>query len=103
MTGVQAYMGNQIPALTGSVVFTDFAQNPATHSPARGVLAYTRIRMDGQLSDYQIIDTVDDFGSQPAYYVSLGTNINQTRLYLGVYGSSRVTDLHKGTIYEIVP
>ena len=31
LTGVQAYMGNGIPALTGSVVFTDFARekNPS--------------------------------------------------------------------------
>jgi hypothetical protein len=35
--------------------------------------------------------------------MSLGTNGDQTRLYLGVYGSMKVTDFNKGTIFEIVP
>ncbi len=40
---------------------------------------------------------------QAAYYMSLGTNLDQTRLYLGVYGSMKVTDFNKGTIFEIIP
>ena len=89
LTGVQAYMGNRIPALTGSVVFTDFFRNLETQTPARGFLAYTKIRTDGQLNDYGVIETDDHFGTESAYYVSLGTNQNQTRLFLGVYGSSK--------------
>jgi hypothetical protein len=50
-----------------------------------------------------VIQTDYDFGSQSAYYVSLGTNLNQTRLYLGVYGSMKVTDFNQGTVFEIVP
>jgi hypothetical protein len=102
LTGVQAYLGNGIPALTGSVVFTDFVRKESQSQP-RGVLAYTRVRTDGKQNDFSVMNIDYDFGSQPAYYVSLGTNQNQTRLYLGVYGSTKVTDFNQGTVYEIVP
>lgn len=103
LTGVQPYMGNRIPDLTGSVVFTDFAQNEESKPPVRGVLAYTRPTRSCKLNDFSIIETDYDFGSESSYYVCLGTNMNQTRLYLGVYGSFKVTDLNKGTIFEILP
>ena len=103
LTGVQAYLGNGIPGLTGSVVFTDFARNEESEPPIRGVLAYTRARTDCKLNDFSVIETDYNFGSGSAYYVSLGANLNQTRLYLGVYGSMNVTDFNQGTIFEIVP
>jgi hypothetical protein len=103
LTGVQPYMGNGIPDLTGSVVFTDFARNEEAKPPVRGVLAYTRVRADCKLSDFSVIETDYNFGSQSAFYVSLGTNLNQTSLYLGVYGSRNVTDFNQGTIFEIIP
>ncbi|KAB2336167.1 PQQ-dependent sugar dehydrogenase [Cytobacillus depressus] len=103
LTGVQAFMGNGIPALTGSVVFTDLARKEESGSPVRGVLAYTRVRSDGKLNNFSVIETNYDFGSGSAYYVSLGTNTDQTRLYLGVYGSMKVTDFNQGTVFEIVP
>lgn len=102
LTGVQAYMGNEIPALTGSVLFTDIARKEESGSPARGVLAYTRIRTDGKLNDYSVIQTDYNFGSGAAHYVSLGTNLDQTKLYLGVYGSMKVTDFNQGTVFEII-
>lgn len=103
LTGVQPYMGNGIPDLTGSVVFTDLARDEESHSPVRGVLAYTRVRTDCKLNDFSVIETDYNFGSQSAYYVSLGTNLDQNRLYLGVYGSMKVADLNQGTVFEIVP
>ncbi|MFZ5351828.1 MAG: PQQ-dependent sugar dehydrogenase [Bacillota bacterium] len=105
LTGVQPYMGNGIPFLKKSIVFTDFAREHrhASQTPARGVLAYTRVRTDCKLSDFGVIETDYDFGSQSAFYVSLGTNLNQTRLYLGVYGSMNVTDSNLGTVFEIIP
>lgn len=103
LTGVQSYMGNSIPDLTGSVVFTDFARNEGSQPPIRGVLAYTRIKTDCKLNDFSVIETNYNFGPQAAYYASLGTNLNQTRLYLGVYGSMNVTDFKQGTVFEIVP
>lgn len=103
LTGVQAYMGNGIPALKGSVVFTDFARDEDSQPPVRGVLAYTRLRPDCKLSDYSLIETIYNFGSQSAYYTSLGTNLDQTKLYLGVYASMNVTDFNQGTIFEVVP
>ncbi len=103
LTGVQPYMGNEIPDLSGSVVFTDFARNEGSQPPIRGVLAYTRVRTDCKLNDFSVIETDYNFGSQSAYYTTLGTNLNQTRLYLGVYGSMNVTDFNQGTVFEIVP
>ena len=103
LTGVQPYMGNNIPDLTGSLVFTDFAQNEESKPPVKGVLAYTKSTKDSKLNDFSVIKTDYDFGSESAYYVCLGTNMNQTRLYLGVYASANVADFGKGTIFEIVP
>jgi hypothetical protein len=102
LTGVQPYMGNRIPGLTGSVVFTDFARKES-QPQVRGALAYTTVRPDGKQNDFSVIQTDYDFGSQSAFYVSLGTNLNQTRLYLGVYGSMSVTDFNQGSVFEIVP
>ena len=102
LTGVQVYMGKRIPALTGSVVFTDLARKES-QPQVRGALAYTIIRPNGKQNDFSVIQTDYDFGSQSAYYVNLGTNLKQTRLYLGVYGSMKVTDLHQGAVFEIVP
>ncbi|MGG2065391.1 PQQ-dependent sugar dehydrogenase [Bacillus sp. S14(2024)] len=103
LTGVQPYMGNGIPNLTGSVVFTDFARKEESRPPVRGVLAYTRVSTDCKLNDFSVIETDYNFGSQSAYYVSLGTNLDQTRLYLGAYCSMKVTDFNQGTVFEIVP
>ncbi|MEH7436660.1 PQQ-dependent sugar dehydrogenase [Neobacillus drentensis] len=103
LTGVQAYMGNGIPDLTGSVVFSDLARKKESQTAARGVLAYSQVRTDGKLNDYSVIETDYNFGSESAYYVNLGTNLDQTRLYLGVYSSMKVTDFNKGTVFEIVP
>lgn len=101
ITGVQAYMGERIPALTGSVVFTDLARKES-QPKVRGALAYTTLRPNGEQNDFSVIQTDYDFGSQSAYYVNLGTNLDQTKLYLGVYGSMKVTDFNQGTIFEIV-
>ena len=103
LTGVQPYMGNGIPGLKGSIVFTDLARNEESQPPVRGVLAYTRGRTDGKLNDFSVIEIDYNFGSQAAYYVSLGTNLNQTRLYLGVHGSMNVGNFNIGTVFEIVP
>ena len=102
LTGVQAYMGNGIPNLTGSVVFTDLARKEESRPPVRGVLAYSRVSTDGKQNDFSVIETDYNFGSGSAYYVSLGTNLDQTKLYLGVYGSMKVTDFNQGTVFEIV-
>jgi len=102
LTGVHPYMGNEIPDLTGCIVFTDLAKNEESKPPKRGVLAYTKIRNDCKLNDFSIIETNYNFGSKSSYYVSLGTNLTQTKLYLGVYGSENVADYNQGTIFEIV-
>lgn len=103
LTGVQPYMGSEIPDLRGSLLFTDFARNEEPRFPARGTLAYTRIRTDFRPNDFSVIQTNYDFGSQSSFYVSLGTNLDQTKLYLGAYGSSNVTDFNQGTVFEILP
>ncbi|MCM3569316.1 PQQ-dependent sugar dehydrogenase [Neobacillus mesonae] len=102
LTGVQAYMGSGIPDLTGSIVFTDLAGDVPSQPTVKGVLAYTKVRTDGKQNDFRMIETDYHFGNQTPYYVSLGTNLDQTILYLGVYGSMKVTDLNQGTVFEIV-
>ncbi|HEX9060748.1 MAG TPA: glucose dehydrogenase, partial [Clostridia bacterium] len=102
LTGVQPYMGNGIPDLTGSVVFTDLARKRVSQPPVRGVLAYTRARSGSKLNDFSVIETDYNFGSRSAFYVSLGANLDQTKLYLGVHSSMNVTDFNQGTVFEIV-
>jgi hypothetical protein len=58
---------------------------------------------DASLRFFSVIETDYNFGSGSAFYVSLGANLDQTRLYLGVYGSMNVTDFNQGTVFEIVP
>ncbi len=105
LTGVQPYMGAAIPDLTGSIVFTDFARSHAhnSQSPARGVLAYTRAAVGSGQNDFHVIEPDYDFGSRSSFYTVLGTNQDQTRMYLGVYGSMNVTDFYQGSVFEIVP
>ncbi|MFZ5644682.1 MAG: PQQ-dependent sugar dehydrogenase [Bacillota bacterium] len=103
LTGVQPYSGNIIHGLEGSVVFTDLASNHEAEPPVRGVLSYSKIKTECKLNDYEVIEVDYNFGSQSAYYVSLGANLEQTRLYLGVYGSMEVLDFNQGTVFEIVP
>jgi hypothetical protein len=103
LTGVQAYLGAAIPTLTGSVVFTDFARSDEpSGTPTRGVLAYSWIRLDCKLCDFHRIEIDYDFGAEAAFFTSLGANMDQTRLFLGVYASRNVTDPGKGTVYEII-
>lgn len=101
LTGIQPYIGNEIPKLTGKVVFTDVARKDS--KPKRGVIAYTSVKSFGKQTDYNVIQTDYDFGTQAANYVSLGSNLSQTKLYLGVYGSMKVADYYQGTVFEIVP
>jgi len=103
LTGVQPYMGNEISGLTGSVVFIDLVRKQPSPLPIRGVLAYTSVKTDGRSNDFHVIEIDYPFGSQSAYFVSLGTNLNQTRLYLGVYGSMKVADANQGSVFEIAP
>lgn len=103
ITGLQVYMGNEIPDLKGCAVFTDFAASEDAQAPARGVLAYTKARTDCMQNDYGMIEADYNFGSRASYYMCLGANLAQTKLYLGAYGSSSVIDFNQGTIFEIVP
>lgn len=102
LTGVQAYLGQDIPQIRGSCVFTDWVRRGVSMTPPRGVLAYTWPIPDCKLKDYEVIDVDYDFGSNAAYYTCLGTDGRQTRLFLGVYGSPNVTDFYQGTVYEVI-
>jgi len=105
LTGVQSYLGDEIPCLKESVIFSDLARDyeNGSQSPVRGALAYTRARTDCKLNDFSVIETDYDFGPESAFFISLGTNLDQTVLFLGVYGSTNVTDFNQGTVFEIIP
>lgn len=100
LTGVQAYIGNDIPELTGSVLFTDFVRKE--DAPPRGILAYSRVGQSCKLNELHVIEVNYDFGS-PAFYTCLGASQDQSRIFLGVYGSANVTDFNLGTVFEIAP
>ena len=102
LTGVQPYLDQSIPQIRGSCVFTSWAQRGLADTPPRGALAYTWAIPDCKLKEYSIINVNYDFGIEVAYYTCLGSNTEQTRLFLGVYGSPNVTDFNLGTVYEIV-
>jgi len=102
LTGVQPYMGSNIPDLMGKIVFIDFARNDESQPSTRGVLAYTGVKTNCEINDFSVIETEYPLSNQAAFYVSLGTNMDQTRIYLGVYGSMSVTDFNLGTIFEII-
>lgn len=101
LTGVQVYLGESSPNTFGGVIFTDFARSGEV--PARGVLAYVKEGYGCNLLDYNIIDVNYDFGASPAFYTCLGTNQSKSKLYLGVYGSMKVTDFNLGTVFEVIP
>jgi hypothetical protein len=101
LSSVKPYMGTLIPQLNGAILFTNWAKQPLSQSPLKGVLAYTRYN-NGMQNNYGIINIMNDKFKENSLYVSLGTNIDQTRIFLGVYGSSKVTEPNLGTIYEII-
>lgn len=103
LTGVCPYMGNEIPELSESIVFSDFMKRNGDEGPGRGALGFTRVRPDCHPNDYYIINPTYDFGNLPAYYTSLAGNMDQTKIYLGVYASANVTDYNRGTVFEIMP
>lgn len=100
LTGVQVYMGEAIPELKGKVIFTDILRKTDT-GEKRGVLAYTENTLN-KPNDYQIIEIKDVNIAIPALYVSLGSNHDQTKIYLGTYESMNVQDKNKGIIFELV-
>jgi hypothetical protein len=57
-------------------VFTDLARDEESQPPVRGVLAYARVRTDGKLNDFSVIETDYNFGPQSAYFVNLGMNLD---------------------------
>jgi hypothetical protein len=99
LTSVKPYMGNQIPDLNGAVIFTDWSRKSS--EPTRGAIGYTFYNPEG-LNDYGVIEIINP-STQPAFFVSLGTNLDKTRLFLGVYASTNVTNRNQGTVYEIIP
>ncbi len=96
LTGVKPYMGSEILELTGNIIFTDLENK----NSSRGILAYTNIRESFKLNDFNIIEVDYKFESKSIHYVGLGTNLNQTKLYLGVYGSTN--ELNQGSVFEII-
>ena len=100
LTGVQVYMGHTIPHLTGAVVFTDFANRK--RQPPHAV--HLHLQDLGERVNKVIIKSLQQMIPlrQAAYFTSLGTNLNQTRLYLGVYASQQVTDVQQGAVFEVI-
>lgn len=101
LTGVQVYMGSDVPQLTGKVIFTDILRKTDTNEK-RGVLAYTENAIR-KPNEYRIIEIKNMNPLVPSYFISLGSNLNQTKLYLGTYESMSVQEKNKGIVYEMTP
>ena len=94
ITGIRPYMGTEIPELTGKIVFADLIDK----NKKTGILAYTD---NGILNDYTVIDI--EYEKKDMLFVGLGSNLNHSKLYLGVYNGTEATKLNQGTIFEIMP
>ena len=101
LTGVRPYAGREIASLAGKIAFCDYLKKAAA-GPARGVLAYAAPRSGIKDNEIGLIDIGDPFGTEAAFFVSLGSNSDHTRLFLGVYATANVTERHRGAVYEIV-
>ncbi len=104
ITGVMPYWGGQIPQLQGKVVFTDWTSVVNGVRTEKGILAYVDIDRDNlqQEQDVKQIEVKSPI-SGPQFYVSLGSNTDRDRLFLGIYRSAGSANLNMGAVYEIVP
>lgn len=103
LTGIQVYMGHTSSSLAGTVVFSDYAKKEKKSEFITGALAYAKITNDRNSANFHPIEVDHHFGKQQAHFVSLGTNMEKTRLFLGVYHSTRVTDYRRGSVFEVIP
>lgn len=102
LVAYQPYRGTAIRGLKDNIVFAEFSKQVPPNTPQRGALGCTPMIKYHCQNEYRQITIDHDFGNQPAVFTCLGTNQDQTRLFLGVYGSTRVANRGLGTIYEIV-
>jgi hypothetical protein len=107
ITGQQLYKGESIKTLKNHLVISDWAQNTgeAFHGQAPKTPGFLiAAPLDDAIDkphDYKTISIVHDF-KKPAYFVSLGANMQQTRLFLGVYQTTGSRMPNLGTVYELV-
>ena len=98
ITGGEFYKG-LIEDLKDSYVFSDLSQRCVPE----GSLFYVRAGENlEKLQKAQKINIEHKFHNNRHFFVSLGTNKDQDKLYLGVYGSLGVKDSKLGAVYEIV-
>ncbi len=104
ITGVMPYWGGHIPQLQGKVVFIEWTDVTNGVRDEQGVLGYVDIDRDNlqQLQDVKQIEVKSPI-SGPQFYVSLGSNADRDRLFLGIYRSAGSANLNMGAVYEIVP
>jgi len=110
ISGQQVYQGNLIPELKDHVIIADWAHNIADEiyeggqtvpdSPGLLICASIDNQLD-KLHEYKKIEIAHDF-KKPAYFVSLGANKDQTRIFLGTYQTTGSVKPHLGTVFELV-
>jgi hypothetical protein len=108
ITSHQVYRGTEIAGLTDNVIIADWAHNSGVgfsdgQPLSPGFLIHVPIdnKLD-KLHDYQEIKIIHEF-TKPAFFVSLGSSLGQTRLFLGTYRTTGTTEPHLGTVFEIIP
>ncbi len=108
ITAQQVYRGNALKGLKNHLIVSDWAQNSGAAFPtgmpiSLGFLIHVPIDHKlTKLHDYEKIDIAYDF-KKPAFFVSLGANKRQTRVFLGTYETAGTTTPGLGTVFELVP
>lgn len=97
--GISPYNGD-IKELQNKIVYTDFLSKKPTKFPT-GALGYTNNMLLTIPNPAHEITINYDFGG-PAFFVSLGSNLTNTKLYLGVYHNTNFSLSNQGAIYEII-
>lgn len=101
ITGAEIYKGTNIPELQNTLIcigWSDIIFNG--NVSGNGVLFYSKIDPNNldKNHDHYKIDIPYQNGE---FFVTLGSNKNKDRLFLGTYKSFGVLDHNKGCIYEI--
>jgi len=99
ITGGEFYRGCEIKGLENSYVFADLSKRDIPE----GSLYYVRMGRDPQnFKEALPIKISHQFKKDTHFFVSMGSNESQDKLYLGVYYDLCVGERKLGAVYEIV-
>lgn len=98
IVGGEFYKGKSLNGLNNSYVFADLTQR----DHPEGSLYQVKVSKNPEKFQEAKKINVIHHSHRENFYVSLGTNYKQDRLFLGVYNSLGVNDRRMGAVYEIL-